>query len=57
MAGYEYIRLRFDWGDLKELNGLGSVGWHVVSVTKYGENFPYGMVALLERALSTQEGE
>lgn len=57
MAGYEYIRLRFDWGDLKELNSLGSVGWHVVGVSEYGGNAPYEMVALLERALSAQEGE
>jgi hypothetical protein len=29
---YEYIRLEFDLGDLKKLNGLSSVGFRVVAV-------------------------
>ena len=32
MSAYEYIRTKLDWGDLEELNRLGSVGWRVASV-------------------------
>lgn len=28
---FEYIRLLVDYGDLGELNRLGSQGWHVVA--------------------------
>jgi len=34
---YEYIRTTLDWGDLSELNRLGSVGWSVVTVIFDGQ--------------------
>jgi hypothetical protein len=47
MKGYEYIRLEFDFGDLAELNRLGSAGWKVVAVVPSQHDFKYW--ALLER--------
>ena len=45
MKTYEYIRLYFYFGDLKDLNALGSAGWRVVTVSQpQGRN-----IALLER--------
>ena len=34
MKTYEYIRLHFDFGDLKDLNALGSAGWRVATVSQ-----------------------
>ena len=52
MKRFEYIRLYFDPGDLEQLNGLGSAGWEVVSVTDrtvdHHENGD--LLALLKRA-------
>jgi hypothetical protein len=49
MKTYEYIRLYFDFGDLKDLNALGSAGWRVVTVSQDPERYRTGNIALLER--------
>jgi hypothetical protein len=49
MKTYEYIRLYFDFGDLKDLNALGSAGWRVVTVSQDPERTRFENVALLER--------
>lgn len=51
---YEYIRLSFDFGDLAELNGLGSAGWRVVAVEKDAMG-AHRHFALLERPLPTEK--
>lgn len=48
MKTYEYIRLYFDFGDLKDLNALGSAGWRVVTVSQDPAAL-FGNMALLER--------
>lgn len=49
---YEYIRLRLDMGDLRELNSLSGYGWHVVAVVnQFGADY-----ALLERAIIGEKG-
>jgi hypothetical protein len=51
---YEYIRLEFDVNDLKELNGLSSVGFRVVAVIDEritGRMNYLAHFALLEREL------
>ena len=48
MKTYEYIRLYFDFGDLKDLNALGSAGWRVVTVSQDPAD-RFGNIALLER--------
>ena len=48
MKTYEYIRLYFDFGDLKDLNALGSAGWRVVTVSQ-DPAARFGNIALLER--------
>jgi hypothetical protein len=45
---YEYIRIRFDWGDLDELNRLSVNGWKIV--------LKEGDYLLLERPLSQEGG-
>ena len=47
MKTYEYIRLFFDFGDLHDLNQLGSAGWRVVTVSQ--DPSGWGKIALLER--------
>ena len=48
MKTYEYIRLFFDFGDLHDLNQLGSAGWRVVTVSQ-DPAARFGNIALLER--------
>jgi len=55
MKTYEYIRLEFDWDDLKQMNRLSETGWRVVHVEyhvnwgwEYKKNCNY---ALMEREL------
>lgn len=47
---YEYIRIKFDWGDLAEMNALSSVGWRVTS-TERMDSHPHLFWALMERPL------
>ena len=58
MKSYEYIRLEFDLGDLKELNSLSSVGFRVVAVIDEhitGRMNYLAHFALLERELPASE--
>jgi len=51
---YEYIRIRFDFGDLSELNQYSQDGWRVVAVVQAGKfEYPHELPywALLERVL------
>ena len=48
MKTYEYIRLYFGFGDLEDLNALGSAGWRVVTVSQ-DPAARFGNIALLER--------
>lgn len=43
MKRYEVIRIELDMGDLKGLNGLSSVGFHVVGIVQ--EQHPYHVTA------------
>jgi hypothetical protein len=53
MKTYEYIRLYFDFRDLKDLNALGSAGWRVVTVSVSQDPAArFGNIALLQRAVS-----
>lgn len=47
---YEYIRLKFDFGDLEEMNRLSTSGWRVISVTPDQDRARVNW-ALLERPL------
>lgn len=56
MIRYEYIRLEVDMGNLTELNGLASSGWHVVAIVDEVQTKAHGYkhvvhYALLERPL------
>lgn len=52
---YEYIRLEMDWGDLSELNQLGSAGWRVVAVQPNWKDHNSSWV-LLERKDHIESG-
>jgi hypothetical protein len=47
---YEYIRILVDFGDLEQLNNLGSVGWHVVATAPHDSD-RFQTWVLLERPL------
>jgi len=53
---FEYIQLVFEWGDLKELNGLSQAGFRVVHVEDYQVDVDsrirvWKRIALLEREI------
>jgi len=50
---YEYIQLRFDYGDLSEMNQLSSVGFRVVVVSHEPSDNEYqgDYFALMEREI------
>lgn len=48
---YEYIRLKFDFGSLSELNSLSRDGWKVISVVQCHLDSRHTHTALLERPL------
>ena len=54
MIAYEYIRIRFDFGDLDEMNRLSSAGWRVVSVIKQDDKV-FSYWGLMERRLPEKD--
>jgi hypothetical protein len=57
MKSYEYTQLEFDFGDLAELNRLGSEGWKVVAVVQSHRSVLLGKQSLLHWALLERDTE
>lgn len=57
MISYEYIELRFDFGDLTEMNSLSSAGFRVVHVAplENGNEYQGYYIALMERPIPEQQ--
>ena len=53
MTKWEYIRARVDFGDLQQLNNLGSTGWEVCASVTSGSN-SFDAWVLLKRPLEEQ---
>jgi hypothetical protein len=49
---FEYIGISIDPGDLRDLNALGSLGWHAVGIIPQGL---YGGHVLLEREIENPQ--
>lgn len=52
---YEYIRIRFDSGDLTQLNRMSSAGWRVATSWQEAVGGIFFTYALLERELINYE--
>lgn len=48
---FEYINLKVDLGDLKELSCLGSLGWEIAASKEY----MFGFILILKRELAGQD--
>lgn len=41
---YQYIRISFDFGDLHQMNALGSAGWRAIAVERDNRHSYWGLM-------------